>query len=460
MYGNLTINTPGVILRDTVVTGNLYLTGGVGLDDVVLENVTVMGKIVVSGAGTSQKGESSIVLRNVTAGGLEIDSLTGQFISLRSEGLTNIKETTVRTSAYLEDLTDDGLGLQYIRLDGESGVQLQLAGNIKEVINLTPDSSLAFAQGVANKVTVDERATGTTLNIDSSATIRELNLDTGTTVTGTGDIGVLTVNSDGSVVPMLPDTIIIRPGVTGNINGTEMDSTAAAESSEDPRLLAGYPAARNVAPKAADIVFSTNKSGTIYWALTALMDGSVDEETLVNPSAYSAKIIKNGTVKASASKTEMTTKLSGLTVDGSYYLSAILVDSRGRRSPVKVTAFTTPDDSTPNFSTGYPYASVTTDGDQQVIQAMVMPTKDCQLYYALLPKGSAAPTAADFKAAAVTGNLGYGVVDVKKNTQYLIPRVNTSYLAEETTYDLYLWLNDADNGKSSAVKKADGDNAG
>lgn len=48
VYGNLTINTSGVTLRDTVVTGNLYLTGGVGLDDVVLENVTVMGKIVVS----------------------------------------------------------------------------------------------------------------------------------------------------------------------------------------------------------------------------------------------------------------------------------------------------------------------------------------------------------------------------------------------------------------------------
>ena len=92
-------------------------------------------------------------------------------------------------------------------------------------------------------------------------------MDTGTTVTGTGDIGVLTVNSDGSVVPMLPDTIIIRPGVTADINHTVMDSTAAAESSEDPRLLAGYPAARNVAPKTADIVFSTNKSGTIYWRL-------------------------------------------------------------------------------------------------------------------------------------------------------------------------------------------------
>ena len=82
-----------------------------------------------------------------------------------------------------------------------------------------------------------------------------------------------------------------------------------------------------------------------------------------------------------------------------------------------------------------------------------MPTKDCRLYYALLPKGSVAPTAANFKTGSITGNLGYGVVDVKKNTPLLIPRVNTAYLKEETTYDLYLWLNDADNGKSSAVKK-------
>ena len=75
----------------------------------------------------------------------------------------------------------------------------------------------------------------------------------------------------------------------------------------------------------------------------------------------------------------LTAKLSGLTKDGSYYISAMLVDARGRHSPVKVTAFTTPDDTVPAFATGYPYTNMTfskTDaaGKEQIVQAMVMPT--------------------------------------------------------------------------------------
>ena len=457
VYGNLTITVPGVTLSNTIVTGNLYLTGGIGLDDVVLNNVTVGGKIVVCGTGSSQKGESSVILRNVTANGLEIDSMTNQFLSVRAEGLTSIKDTTVRTSGYIEDLTTDGNGLALIKLDGAEGAQFQLAGNIKEVINRSPASFLGIGGGVANKVTVDERATGSTLDIGINGTVRDLNLDAAATVTGKGDITSATVNASGSTIPMLPDTIVVRPGVTGNIGGAVMDSAAAIESSEDPRLLAGYPAARNVAPTSADAVFSANKSGTIYWAVTALTDGSVNETVLLNP-ATSHSVVKSGNIKVAASKTELTAKLSGLTKDGSYYISAMLVDARGRHSPVKVTAFTTPDDTVPAFAAGYPYTNMTfsktdTAGKEQIVQAMVMPTKDCRLYYALLPKGSAAPTAANFKTGSITGNLGYGVMDVKKNTPLLIPRVNTAYLAEETTYDLYLWLNDADNGKSSAVKK-------
>ena len=456
VYGNLTITAPGVTLNNTIVTGNLYLTGGIGLDDVVLNNVTVGGKIVVCGTGASQKGESSVILRNVTANGLEIDSMTNQYLSVRAEGLTSIKDTVARTSSYIEDLTADGKGLSLIKLDGADGAQFQLAGNIKEVINRSPASFLGIG-GVANKVTVDERATGSTLDIGANGIVRDLNLDTAATVTGKGDITNATVNATGSTIPMLPDTIVVRPGVTGNIGGTVMDSAAAIESSEDPRLLAGYPAARNVAPTSADAVFSANKSGTIYWAVTALTDGSVNETVLRNP-ATSHSVVKSGNIKVAASKTELTAKLSGLTKDGSYYISAMLVDARGRHSPVKVTAFTTPDDTVPAFATGYPYTNMTfskTDaaGKEQIVQAMVMPTKDCRLYYALLPKGSVAPTAANFKTGSITGNLGYGVVDVKKNTPLLIPRVNTAYLKEETTYDLYLWLNDADNGKSSAVKK-------
>lgn len=454
VYGNLTITTPGVKLKDTTITGNLYLTGGMGLGNVELENVNVLGKIVICGGGEAESGKQSVLLRNVTADSLELDSLTDQFLSIQAEGLTNINDVTVRTSGYLEDRTEDGLGFQTIRLDGAEGAQLQLAGNIKRVVDLTPDSTLQLAQGVADVITMDERAVDAALIIDDQASIRELNLDGATPVTGEGSISHLNINAPGSEVSMLPDTIYIRPGITGNVNDQEMNNIAAAESSEDPRLLAGYPKARDVAPTSATAVFSTNKAGTVYWGVTALMDGSLGEEELMNPGSH-AKILRSGNLRAAASNTEITARITGLTREGSYYISALLVDARGRRSPVKIAAFTTPDDTAPNFVTGYPQNPIlTVDADgEQVAQVMVMATKDCQMYYALFPRGSVAPTAADFRSSALPGNLGSGVVTLRKNTPFLLSRVNTSHLQEQTQYDLYLWLNDADNGKSSAVRR-------
>ena len=54
--------------------------------------------------------------------------------------------------------TEDGLGFQTIRLDGVAGSLFQLAGNIKRVVNLTPESTLQLAQGVADVITMDEKA--------------------------------------------------------------------------------------------------------------------------------------------------------------------------------------------------------------------------------------------------------------------------------------------------------------
>lgn len=449
VYGNVLISVPGVQLKNTVIAGDLYITGGVGLGDVLLENVTVLGRIIVSGAGASNKGDSSVILRNVQANELIVDSLKDQFVTLRVEGDTTIGFTSVRTDAYIEDVTPTGYGLTYIELDGEEGTELQLAGNIKEVLNMTPGSRLVIAQGTAEKVTIDELATNSTLTINSGASIGELNLDVGTTVNGEGDIGHVNVNAPGCSIEMLPDTITIRPGITAEVDGETMDSEAANESSADPRLLAGYPTAKNVAPTSAEGVFSTNKKSTVYWALSSLADGSVSEDDLIDPPAYSGKILKNGSISMDASNTEESAKLSGLTSDGSYYISAIAVDNRGQRSPVKVTAFTTPDNTVPKFTTGYPYMSKITKDAGQVA---VMSSKTCQLYYALFPKGSAAPTVSDFKSGSLSGNLGYGVRDVTKNVIDLF-YVNNQTLQELASYDLYLCLIDADGGQNSGVKK-------
>lgn len=451
VYGNVTITASGVTLRDTVVAGNLYITDGVDLGSVLLENVRVLGQIVICGGGVSQDGNESIVLRNVDAQELIIDTIRGQEVSVRVDGDGTIASTTVRTNAFLRDNTGDGQGLLKITLDGGEKAKLSLAGNIKQVVNITPNSTLNLVSGTAASITIDEAATGSTLNIAAGALADEVNLDVATTVTGEGDIGKLTVNSSGSTVTMLPDEIIVRPGDTVTIGGEEMDSNEAAEASSDPRLMGGYPNVSDLAPTSALAKFSGNKAGTVYWAVTPITSGSVGAGDLINPPSYNNDIVKSGTTTLTGSGVVASAKLDKLTSGGSYYLSAVFVDAREDQSPVKVISFSTPDDTVPAFADGYPYLSRITSMSAQVT---VMPTKTCQLYYALLPKGATAPTGDDFKAGAgaIPGNLGYGSMSVTKNTTYSFD-VNNQPLKELESYDLYLWLSDLEGGKSSAVKK-------
>lgn len=448
VYGNVTISTSGVTLKDTTIAGNLYITGGLGLGNVTLENVTVLGKIVVCGAGESEKGENSVILRGVTAPSLILDNLTGNTVSVRAEGSTKIDQTSVRTPSYLEDATGDSYGFTAIRVEGEDGTRLTAAGNLKEIVTVTPGSTVTVAKGSARSLTVDEKATGSSVSVLNGAAVKTLNLDTGASVTGRGDVEQMNVNAAGTKADMLPDTIAIRPGVSASINGQVMDTTLAAESSADPRLLAGYPKMTDVASSSAKSLMRTNKAGTIYWALTSVTDGSVGEADLLTPS-NNPKILKSGTVKATASNTDYNAAVSGLTADGSYYFSAVLVDQREQRSPVKAISFATPDNSIPAFAASYPYMSKITNISGEVT---AMTTKSCRLYYALMPKNAAAPTAADFKSGALSGNLGFGSRDMTKNVSETFS-VNQKNLKELESYDLYLWLTDTDGAHSSAVIK-------
>lgn len=447
VYGNVTVNTAGVKLRDGVIAGNLYLTGGIDLGDVLLENITVLGEIIISGGGESNSSESSVILRNVVADSMVVDSIGDQFVTIRTEGITDIPTTTVRTNAYVDDSALPGYGLSFIELDGEEGALYQLAGNIKDVINKTPGSDMQIVQGTAEKVTVDEKATGSAVLVDGDAQVGDLNLDTATDVTGTGDIKNLNVGAAGSTVEQLPDNIVIRPGINADIGGSSMNSTQAAESSADPKLLAGYPAVRKIAPQSAELLFRVNKPGTIYWAVSSVSDGSVSEADLMDPPTYGNRVLASGTVTATAANTDYTATVNRLTSGGSYYVTAMLVDGRDEHSPIKVTSFTTPDDSVPAFADGYPVMSLVST---EIAQVTVMTTKSCLLYYALLPRGAKAPTEAEFKSAAIPGNLGYGSQSVTKNVTIPI-NVNNVALDEKTEYVLYLWLVDHDGAQKSAV---------
>ena len=457
VFGNVTISSPDVELHDSTIAGDLIISGGLELGDVKLNNVRVLGSIIVAGGGESASGDDSVVLQNVEADRLLVDSIRGQYLSLRAEGNTSIPETSLHTDSFLLDRTQPGTGLETINVESNKpGGVFTLSGNLETVVNKSPNSTLNIATGTLRDLTVDEQANGSKLNLGINSTVKTLNLDTATPITGTGDIDQLNVNTAGSTSAMLPDKITIRPGVTANIAGENMDTLQAQESSADPRLLAGYPKTKNVAPNTATAVFSTNKSGTVYWAVSTTTDGSIPEDELITPTTGNTRITANGNLKVTKSNTEFTADIKKLTTDGNYYLSAVLVDARGKHSPVKTISFHTPDNTVPNFNSGYPqvtqntYDKTVATTDKCTVQVAASTTKNCQLYYALYEKGSSAPTPAQFRSGSLGGNLGFGVRDMTRNA---IEYLNFARLEEVTTYDLYLWLTDADGAKSSSVKK-------
>ena len=359
--GNLMVSCSGVTLENMTVTGDLYITGGVGLGYVTLNNVTVYGKIIASGAGESNKGDCSIILKNSTAPEMIVDSPSNQYVTIRSVGDTDIGKVYVRTPTYLEGKSTGRHGFQYIEVDGENGTRLDLAGNIHEVVTIAPESEINVGSGTVEKMTVDERAVGSTVSIAQGAVVEELNLDTGTTVTGKGDIGTLNVNAPGCKVEMLPDDINIRPGITADINGITMDSTLADQISDYPRILSGYPRMEDIAPTQVETSFKTNKPGTIYWAVRLSGDGPLAASDLIKPPTYGANIVKNGNLAVKDANEVLSQKINGLKIDTSYVLSAVLVDSRDDQSIVKSVYFTTPDNSKPAFASGYPKATTIED---------------------------------------------------------------------------------------------------
>lgn len=448
--GNVTVNAPGVSLKDTTIMGDLYLTSGLGLGAITLDNMKVFGNIIIAGSGESEAGEDSIILRNVEADTLIVDSPDGQYLSLRAEGATKIEQNFFRSGAFIRDQTGDGYGLTNITLDStEKNTKYSLAGTLQNITNKAPASVMTVGDGTIQTLTIDEEGAGSELNLDVNMTVKTLNLDTGVAVTGLGDIESIVINTEGSSTAMLPDKITIRPGINATIAGTSMDMTAAQASSSEPRLLAGYPKASDVAPKNVKVKVSTNKTGTVYWGVSTVTQGSLTESELITPASYSTKALKTGNTKISKENKEHTISVAGLTPGIAYYFAAVLVDAQGKHSQVKVISFTTPDDSVPAFASGYPKMSLVTNKDAQ---ASAMATKSCNLYYALLPKGSAAPLTSDFLAGTISGNIGMGVVQLTKNMSSLF-FVNNTELSEKVEYDLYLWLCDADGGKNSAIKK-------
>lgn len=96
VHGNVLINRSGVLLKDSTVSGNLYLTPGIGNGEASLEKVTVQGAVYVAGGGGN-----SIHFSNSRLASANVNRPDGK-VRIAAEGDTMIGRLTVESALALE----------------------------------------------------------------------------------------------------------------------------------------------------------------------------------------------------------------------------------------------------------------------------------------------------------------------------------------------------------------------
>ena len=439
--GNVTITSSDVTLKNTVIQGDLYITEGVGLGHTYLENVTVLGEVIISGTGESYAGKSSVTFDDSIIDKLVVTGANNSK-SIKIEGSTVVNSTKISSNTYLEEYSNRDGGFKDIVLDGPENTELHLSGVFDNVVVKGEKNKLFLDSGTIRNLIVDEEAINSEVHLAKDTYVNNLSLDVGIHVYGKGEIGYLKVNASGAVIEMLPDEIEIRPGLSANVDGKDMTSNDADKLSLNPRIISGYPEVEDIGTTEAKVVFKTNKSGKIYWAITSYEDGKVDIDDIIKPDKYDSEIIDNGSFSIDYDD-EQSVKISGLEVDSEYIVSAVFVDDREDKSVRKTEVFSTLDNTKGGFLSGYP--TVKEVSNKSAIVEFVL-SKDSDVYWAVYPKGKPAPDEKALKTQKLYGEVDNGVEENCK--KYKGDTISISGLNELENYDFYALVSDGRNNSS------------
>ena len=168
-YNNLTISANGVILKNAVINGNLYITEGVGTGNVLLDNVVVKGRVLISGGGSSNA--SNIKLKNAKIANLVVNVPAKELVRIELSEISNIK-----------------------------------------TVNLLSNVIFVLSQ---------------------SATVELLNVNSPSTIEGVGKIITAYVNTNGVSFAKSPDNIISKDGINVAINENKPSTNPTEPSDND-----------------------------------------------------------------------------------------------------------------------------------------------------------------------------------------------------------------------------------
>lgn len=288
--GNIMVNVPGVTLKNVKINGDLIVGDGVDDGDLVLDNVTVKGRLIVRGGGVN-----SIII----IGG----SVEGEVIIAKVDG--NIR-VSVEDDADVEVIVIDD-GKDNVIVEGTVGTVVVNIPDVPVVIqNATVNNIEVNCEGAADitvaedaeveYVVIGDKAKGSSLNVKGSITNVETSAPE-TKISGTGKVVTVDVNkgADNTSVTT-PDSEINNKGASGVTagGGKEVPENESVTNNSDGSDIVTSP---TVTP--TPVTPPSSDDSPSYYPVS---DISVDSEIMV------LKVRETGTIAVTVKPSYATNK--------------------------------------------------------------------------------------------------------------------------------------------------------
>ncbi|KAI7259972.1 hypothetical protein KC345_g10176 [Hortaea werneckii] len=219
--GSVYIEASGVVLSNTIITGNLVISEAVGKGDVTLKNVTVKGTTTIAGGGKNSIHVVDSVLVTVI-----VNKKDGS-IRIVTEGASSVEQITLQSGALLEEGSGTGSGFGNVDLSSAipANAEVALAGTFETVDVFATAIKVNLTSGSIGQLQVDPGAANTGVDITGGARINTLILNAIARVTGAGSIGTALINASGSTLAQTPEHVTYGNNATAVIGNPAGDNS-------------------------------------------------------------------------------------------------------------------------------------------------------------------------------------------------------------------------------------------
>lgn len=218
IQGSVIISSADVILKNTIIEGDLLLGHSIGDGDVELRDVTVKGKTIINGGGPN-----SVIMYNFNGQTVVVDVPDGANVRLVAQGSTSVNNVAMEGNGSLDQ--SDVTGTGFVTVEIPAGAQVTLNGDFNEVNVEAAGANVTVASGTITTMNISSTASGAGVNLASGSSVGTLNANAQSNVTGQGQITTANINVNGVSIAQTPTNINLAPETKSNVGGQELENT-------------------------------------------------------------------------------------------------------------------------------------------------------------------------------------------------------------------------------------------